>query len=373
MGRKKTTEQFIKELKLINPEITVIGKYIGALTKIEVKHNCGYQWKVTPNSLLKGNSCPKCFGTIKKTTEQFIKELKIVNPEITVIGEYVTALTKIEVKHTCGYKWKPAPNNLLHGNSCPNCSRVKANKKKTKTTKQFIEELKIVNPEITVIDEYVNKRTKIEVKHNCGYQWKVTPESLLKGNSCPKCSRVKANKKNTKTTKQFIEELKIVNPEITVIGKYIGALTKIEVQHTCGYKWKAAPSVLLQGISCPRCNESKGEKFLSKVLKSNNIPFTPQFNLVKNPKTNYWLRSDFAILDKDLKTLFIIEYDGKQHFKAIDYFGGEEALKNTQYRDSLKDKYCKANNIPFLRFNYKQSENDIKDLLLKQLKKIKLI
>ena len=33
----------------------------------------------------------------------------------------------------------------------------------------------------------------------------------------------------------------------------------------------------------------------------------------------------------------------------------------------------KENNIPFLRFNYKQSENDIKDLLLKQLKKLKLI
>ena len=33
----------------------------------------------------------------------------------------------------------------------------------------------------------------------------------------------------------------------------------------------------------------------------------------------------------------------------------------------------KENNIPFLRFNYKQSENDIEDLLLKQLKKLKLI
>ena len=176
-----------------------------------------------------------------------------------------------------------------------------------------------------------------------------------------------------KTTEQFIKELKLINPEITVIGKYIGALTKIEVKHNCGYQWSSIPSSLLKGNSCPRCNESKGEKFLSKVLKSNNIPFTPQFNLVKNPKTNCWLRSDFAILDKDKKTLFIIEYDGKQHFKATDYFGGEEALKNTQYRDSLKDEYCKANNIPFLRFNYKQSENDIKDLLLKQLNKIKLI
>ena len=53
------------------------------------------------------------------TKEQFIEELNILNPEITVIGEYVNNKTKIEVKHTCGYEWKVRPNNLLQGSSCP--------------------------------------------------------------------------------------------------------------------------------------------------------------------------------------------------------------------------------------------------------------
>ena len=176
-----------------------------------------------------------------------------------------------------------------------------------------------------------------------------------------------------KTTKQFIEELKVVNSEITVIGDYINANTKIKVKHTCGHQWNPTPHNLLKGNSCPRCNESKGEKFLSKVLTSNNISFVSRFNLVKNPKTNYWLKSDFAILNKEKEPILIIEYDGIQHFKVIDIFGGKEALKSTQYRDSVKDEYCKENNIPFIRFNYKQSENDITDLLLKQLKKMKLI
>ena len=439
MGRKKTTEQFIKEMKIVNSEITVIGEYVTALTKIEVKHTCGYEWWVTPTSLLQGTSCPKCskIKTSKKrskTTKQFIEELKIVNPEITVIDEYVNMRTKIEVKHICGYEWSSIPSSLLKGNSCPKCSRVKANKKKTKTTKQFIEELKIVNPEIIVIGKYVGSLTKIKIQHTCGNKWEAIPNALLKGSSCPKCSKIKTSKKLAKTTKQFIEELKgvnseitvignyinsqtkievkhscgyewkalsnsllqgiycpkcsgtikkttkqfieelkMVNPEITVIGEYINSKTKIEVKHSCGYEWEATPSKLRQGTSCPRCNESKGEKFLSKVLKSNNIPFVSQFNLVKNPKTNYWLRSDFAILNKEKEPILIIEYDGEQHFKSVKIFGGEESLKATQYRDSIKDEYCKDNNIPFLRFNYKQSENDIEDLLLKQLKKMKLI
>ena len=428
MGRKKTTEQFIKEMKIVNSEITVIGEYVTALTKIEVKHTCGYEWWVTPTSLLQGTSCPKCANFIKtKTTEQFVKELKIINPEITVIGKYINSQTKIKIQHTCGNKWESAPNNLLKGKSCPKCSKIKTSKKQTETTEQFIEKLKIVNPEITVIGKYINSQTKIEVQHTCGYKWNTTPTSLLQGSSCPKCFGTLK-----KTTKQFIEELKIINPEITVIGEYINSRTKIEVQHSCGhkwkvtpngllqgtsctkcarlvkktkfikeiglinpeltvigeyvntqtktkvqhscgYEWKARPSDLLKGKSCPRCKESKGEKFLSKVLTSNNISFVSQFNLVKNPKTNYWLKSDFAILNKDSEPILILEYDGEQHFKPVEIFGGEKSLKATQYRDYVKNEYCKENNIPFLRFNYKQSENDITDLLLKQLKKMKLI
>ena len=369
INAKKTTEQFYEELKIVNPEITVIGEYVNNKTKIEVKHTCGYEWKVRPNHLLQGSSCPKCsLKKMTKSIEQFYEELKIVNPEITVIGEYVKSNIKIKVKHTCGYKWNTMPNDLLRGRSCPKCSRIEAIKKYTKTTKQFIEELKVINPEITVIGKYVTSNNKIEVKHTCGYEWKVRPNQLLQGSSCPKCSGT-----IKKTTKQFIEELKMVNPEITVIGEYINSKTKIEVKHTCGNKWNTMPSNLLKGRSCPRCNEPKGEKFLSEVLKSNNVPFISQFNLVKNPKTNYWLKSDFAILNKENKPILILEYDGEQHFKPIEYFGGEEKLKATQYRDYLKDEYCKENNISFLRFNYKQSETDITDLLLKQLKKMKLI
>ena len=237
--------------------------------------------------------------------------------------------------------------------------------RKKKTNNEFIKELKLINPEITVIGKYIGALTKIEVQHTCGYKWSSIPSNLLKGNSCPKCFGT-----IIKTTEQFIKELKIVNPEITVIDEYVNRRTKIEVKHNCGYKWKSRPGDLLKGTYCPCCNESKGEKFLSKVLISNNIPFISQFNIVKNPKTNYWLKSDFAILNKEKEPILIIEYDGEQHFKSVKIFGGEESLKATQYRDSIKDEYCKDNNIPFLKFNYKQSENDIEDLLLKQLKKM---
>lgn len=47
-----------------------------------------------------------------------------------------------------------------------------------------------------------------------------------------------------------------------------------------------------------------------------------------------------------------IEYQGKQHFEAIEYFGGEEALKNTQQRDKKKLELSIQNNIQLIYINY---------------------
>lgn len=50
-----------------------------------------------------------------------------------------------------------------------------------------------------------------------------------------------------------------------------------------------------------------------------------------------------------------IEFDGEQHFRPIDYFGGENTFKLTQKRDKIKNKYCKNNNIKLLRIKYDEN------------------
>jgi hypothetical protein len=62
MGKIKTTEQFKEEMKVKNPNIEVLGEYINDTTKILVKDKiCGHEWNTSnPNRLLKGQICPKC-------------------------------------------------------------------------------------------------------------------------------------------------------------------------------------------------------------------------------------------------------------------------------------------------------------------------
>lgn len=60
-----------------------------------------------------------------------------------------------------------------------------------------------------------------------------------------------------------------------------------------------------------------------------------------------------------------IEYQGIQHYAAIDFFGGEEGLENVRERDKNKMKKCQNNQILLLYWEYKVeiSEINLKKLL----------
>ena len=50
-----------------------------------------------------------------------------------------------------------------------------------------------------------------------------------------------------------------------------------------------------------------------------------------------------------------VEYDGKQHFEANDYFGGEDGFLYRQINDEIKNEYCKNNNIRLIRIKYDEN------------------
>lgn len=126
-------------------------------------------------------------------------------------------------------------------------------------------------------------------------------------------------------------------------------------------------------ISCG-CQLSKGESVTAKAigdtLTENNIPFRKEvtFDTCRNPKTNNKLKFDYGIYsDVECKNLlYLIEYDGAQHF--IPGFGHtEEEFHELQQRDEFKTKWCKDNNIPLIRIPFTKrggGEIYLEDLLL---------
>lgn len=52
-----------------------------------------------------------------------------------------------------------------------------------------------------------------------------------------------------------------------------------------------------------------------------------------------------------------IEYQGKQHFEPVDFFGGEDSFKKTRKRDELKKKLSELNGIRLVFINYWETIN----------------
>ena len=101
---------------------------------------------------------------------------------------------------------------------------------------------------------------------------------------------------------------------------------------------------------CPKCNESKGEKMINKILDDKYIKYIKQkkFDKCENIKK---LSFDFYLPDYNV----CIEYDGEQHYKPITYFGGIKRYEIQKKRDEIKNIYCIENNIKLLRISYKEN------------------
>ena len=339
--KRKTHEEYIKEVSKINSDIEVVGKYIDAKTKI--LHRCkidNYEWMATPSKILVGRGCPKCAGNMKKTHEEYVAEARKVNPYIEVVGKYNGALTKI--LHKCkkdGYEWYVSPHNVLQGQSCPRCSGVERY-----SHEEYVKRVAKVNPNVEVLGKYIDSKTKI--LHRCkidGYEWSAFPSVVLQGGGCPKCAG------NAKIThEEYIIQVAKVNPSIEVLERYAGYHTKI--LHKCktdGYEWYASPSNILHGFGCPKCNTSKGEKAIEEWINKQNILYESQkrFFDCRDKKP---LPFDFYLPEYDI----CIEYQGQQHYESIKYFGGKSKFEDQIKKDNIKKEYCKKNNILLIEIPY---------------------
>lgn len=351
MPRKLTKEEFInREPDLLSGEYMFIGNYIAANTKTLFKHNkCGYEWMVIPSEFHRGTRCPRCAGNIKLTKEEFYeREEDIQSGEYEMLGNYVNSDTKTLFRHNaCGYEWETKPGSFHDGKRCPRCAICK----RTLTKKEFCErEDDIVSGEYTMLGDYTTTCKKTLFKHNiCGYEWSTTPDKFHTGHRCPRCFIQTITFSKTDFCQR---EKDIVSGEYKLIGEYINNNTKTIFKHAfCGCKWKIRPSAFHSGNRCPKCKESKGEKKISKVLEEISIPFETQkrFNTCKYKNT---LPFDFYVSNS-----FLIEYDGEQHFKAVDYFGGDKKFKLGQLRDNIKTQWAKDNGIPLIRIPYTEFDN----------------
>lgn len=366
--RCKKHKDYVDELKTKNPTVEVIGEYVSSQKPI--LHRCmthNVFWKTTPASVIQGHGCPQCRSekvrvSLVKSHDDYVNELFEKNPTIEVVGQYINMREKI--KHHClihNEYWDASPSNLLKGCGCKKCGNKKIVMSCSLTHEEYTKILQSENPVIRVLDTYVNMKTPI--LHECiihNYKWQTTPASVVQGCGCPKCRSDKISNKLKKTHDEYVKELQIKNPNVIVLEKYVDSNTPI--LHKClkdGYEWKSKPHNLIYGYGCPRCHMSKGERAIQLWLENHNIEyeFQKRFDDCKDDRV---LPFDFYLPDSNS----CIEYQGAQHYRPIDFFGGEDYFTYVAKHDEIKMNYCKNTNKPLLQLPYfKNVEEELNNFL----------
>lgn len=202
---------------------------------------------------------------------------------------------------------------------------------------------------LTVLEEAGrdnNGKVLWKAQCTCGNTTIVRGSDLLKG-SIISCGCYKSEKLSKDLTGKRFGRLTVIK-RIGNNGKQALWLCECD----CGNEIQVTTNHLTSGNtqSCG-CLISKGENQIANYLKQNHITFKQQFSFSDLcGKNSIPLRFDFAIF-QDNKLIYLIEYQGIQHYKNIYNLPLDEYQYSLE-RDELKRQYCQLNNIALIEIKY---------------------
>lgn len=170
--------------------------------------------------------------------------------------------------------------------------------------------------------------------------------SHLSGRGCRQCGY----KERTITVEEFLERVKKVHPEgyDYNLSELKTVNDKITIRHECGKEYKGRVSNHLSGQGCSRCRSSLGEAKVKLFLELRGIRFKDQYKI-----EGYPFKYDFYLPDLGI----LIEYDGQQHFRPIEYFGGEKTFRLQQRLDKKKNELAKDKGYDLIRIPFTEYHN----------------
>jgi len=286
----------------------------------------------------------------KKYSDDYINDL-LHSHNVTKKGVYVNNYTPFVIYcNKCQTESNAILINVLSrvkkGNSpCPICNNLNR-----RLSNEIIDK-RLEGTGFERIGNYVTANVPILWRDSSGYEWKDTPAAVLfyykKKNGVHNRKRI---------TDAMIDE-RLKYRKIKRIGCYVNKDTPIEWQCLeTGEVWKALPNNIFRGYGNPNLKTYKRERDILQYFRQSNIPHDYHKTFVD---TNRKYIVDFFIPDKNC----ILEYNGKQHYCSIDYFGGEDRFIKQRERDENLKKYCVVNNINLVEIPYSWSWQRIVDTL----------
>jgi hypothetical protein len=288
-------------------------------------------------------------------TKTFILKAKALNNPLNSYEKsvYVDQYTPICI--TCkihGEFWQQ-PKLHLKGHGCKKCGNEYRGALNSKNTKYFIDKSNSIYQNFFDYSNTIYKKSSLPVQIRCpkhGDFWQ-TPNNHLARHGCKICNGYEVF--DSATFKQKANKIYDSKFDYSLVS-YINSHAKIVIICKKHGRFYQKPNTHLNGHGCPMCKESKGERAIREFLIKKKIPFQNQYRM-KTCRHKLSLPFDFAIFDKTLTLIGLIEFQGEQHFKDAS-FGSSKPRKDTlieiQKRDSIKISHCTRNSIPLLIIPY---------------------
>lgn len=219
---------------------------------------------------------------------------------------------------------------------------------------------------------YTNYKDKnLDILCYCGEVFKTSLACYENSkHQCNKCSQKQSNEYKNKYTINNVKELCTKNNSILLdynkSSEYIRTKDKATLFCSkCGKRFTTTLGYILL-VNKYICNDcayesapsSNGELLVKSILdKNNSVTYKEQYSFDDCiDKTR--LRFDFSVFKNS--EIYLIEFDGIQHFTPFEYYGGIKKYNDIVRKDNIKNLYCKNNEIPLLRLKYNDVDIEYK-------------
>lgn len=328
MARKRSQEDVFACIRKIHGDDIDLSQAVYKNTHAHMKvkcNKCGFEWNAIPESLLSGCGCRKCSAVKrgKNSRYQLTKEelIKVAKDKQRLKQDYDYSLipdklfefksdellTLICPEHG---KFERTVNQLISGTGCPGCYSNFLRERQKMPEEVFRTRLKELNPDLDYdTKDYVNTQTKITFTCKvCGHKFDRKPNAIISGTStCPECNRKKKSQAHTKTTEEYIQDVKRVWGDKYGTEHIVYVASNKHVTPTCPVHgdFSIEANSFLQGHGCPyhfeNCSQDELD-ILDFIKKDCNYP-----NAHRDRKT-LGLRNEIDILIPEKNIGF--EYDG---------------------------------------------------------------
>lgn len=225
--------------------------------------------------------------------------------------------------------------------------------------------MSIVSPEIA-IDWHPTKNGELTPKditaanskvvwwkcHICGYEWKTSVNNRTSGDGtgCSVCSGKVVSDKNRFSIlyPELLNEWDFdKNKNVDVNSVSYGTQKKVWwICLKCGNSFFMGIGTRTHmNCGCPDCGykliESKMATEIKEYCKANHDSIS-EYKMLKNPKTDHWLKCDVYIPKFNL----FIEIHGDQHYRYTKFYhDGKKTFDELQWRDEFKKKFAMENGL----------------------------